>query len=73
MTVSAVQIACFDLCHEIGLTVIGIGQGITADAVHFPVTHAHVKASLERLKSFADRALVSIDTAQADWRKEHGC
>jgi hypothetical protein len=68
--VPGIQIACFDLCHEIGLEIISRGQGITADAVHFPVTHAHVKAGLEGIKAFADRALAAIDVAQAEWNKE---
>ena len=68
--VPGVQIACFDLCQAIGMEIEGFGQRITADAVHFPATHKHIKSNLDRLKRFADRALVAIDAAQSDWHKE---
>lgn len=69
---SGIQIACFDLCQNIGMEIEERGRSITASAVHFPVTHSQVKSSLEALKAFTERALVAIDVAQADWRKEHG-
>lgn len=69
--VSGIQIACFDLCQNIGMEIEERGRGITANAVHFPATHAQVKTSLEALKRFSDRALAVIDLAQDEWRKGH--
>lgn len=66
--VSGIQIACFDLCQNIGMEIEAAAHRITAAAVHFPATHEQVRTNLEALKRFADRAL---DAAQAEWRKEH--
>lgn len=70
-SVPGIQIECFNLCQTIGMEIVERGHGITANAVHFPVTHSQVKSSLEALKAFTERALVAIDVAQSEWRKEH--
>ena len=70
-SVPGIQIASFDLCQNIGMEIEEAGRRITAHAVHFPATHAQIKANLQALKQFADRALTVIDMAQAEWRKEH--
>lgn len=71
-TAKALAIAGFDLCHCIGLEIEQIGRSVSAYGVHFPATVNQVRSALERVKSFADRARIAVDSAHADWEKHHG-
>lgn len=71
-TARGLQIACFDLCQQIGMEIETRGRAITSAAVHFPATHDRIKASLAALHAFADRAGAAVEAAHAAWRKHHG-
>ena len=66
-----IQIACFDVCQNIGMEIKECGERITVDAVHFPATHAQITTNLQALKRFADRALAVLDAAHVEWRLAH--
>lgn len=68
----SLQIACFDMCQQIGMEIEARGRSITSYGVHFPATYTQIKQTLAAIRAFTDRADAAIDIAHEDWKKLHG-